>query len=188
MDDRLGEQVRTLFRWLEEGPPGAIPLVAGGRPAALQAVTWEDAGDRAALARLARWHGATPEAMRRWLCQDVLDPPERILFWVRNGDGTALGHLGLHNFAFSEASAELDNVLRGAAGQPGLMTAATCALCTWAAEALRLRVIRLRVPADSERAQRLARRCGFAEVHEPAALGYRSGVLMQRRLALAAAA
>jgi RimJ/RimL family protein N-acetyltransferase len=198
MDERHRDEVRTILRWLKDGPPGAIPLPWSGPPAALSCVTWEDAGDRAALARLARWRASAFEffparlprtrgGTRRWLVEEVLDAPERILFWVCDGAGAALGHLGLARFDFAQGTAEVDDVLRGTAGLPGLMGAAIDALAAWSFEALRLRSLLLRVLAGNDRALRLSRRCGFDEVQtDELPPDGRSFVTMQRWSALAA--
>jgi RimJ/RimL family protein N-acetyltransferase len=175
--DGTQQQVRTVLRWLKEGPPGAIPVEQEGRPAALlQAVGWRDAADAQAVDRLARWREqanpyfpaqfpVTHAGTRRWLVEQLLGAPERVLFWVKGADGAALGHLGLFRFDFARRTVEIDNVVRGVMGvAPGVMGAAVAGLCAWASEALDMAGLFLRVLADNDRALRLYERCGFAEV------------------------
>jgi RimJ/RimL family protein N-acetyltransferase len=176
MDGAHAEQVRTILRWLKDGPPGGLPVAPDDGPlAALEAVTWRDAHDEAALERLTRWRRAacldapapfplTPAGARAWLVEQVLDIPDRLLFWVKGPDDEPLGHVGLCRFDFARRSAELDHLLRGEPGvMPGVMSASVVALGAWAFDALRLGALVLRAAPGNTKALRLARRCGFRE-------------------------
>lgn len=104
MDGPTPDQLHLVLRWMKDGPPGAIPLVRAGRPAGcLQAVTWEDAGDFALLADLAGRDGA---AFRDRLIHEILPPPDRLLFVVRDASGVVRGHLGLRRFDLAGGTVE----------------------------------------------------------------------------------
>ncbi len=174
MDGAHEEQVLTIFRWLKEGPPGGLPVLADDGPlATLEAITWRDADDVPALARLARWRRAawrddreapTPALVRAWLVEQVLDIPDRLLFWVKDMADRPVGHLGLVRFDVEARTTDVGHLLRGVEGvEPGIMSAGVRALCDWAFDSLGMKALRLRVPADNARAVRLGQRCGFSE-------------------------
>jgi len=146
MNGLMSEQLRVLLRWFKEGPPGAIPLVAEGPSrGALQAVTWEDAGDGEALARLAAWHrvaSAAPsrEALRQWLTREVLPAEKRALFWVKDAEGRFVGHVGLARFDFLAGEAVVGDVL-GKEGSEPLLSLAVAALGRWLRETFGLRLV-----------------------------------------------
>ena len=173
MDGAQEDQVLTIFRWLKDGPPGGLPMSLDDGPmACIEAVGWGDVNRSAALARLALWRQAarpdlapiTPALVRGWLVEQVLDIPDRLLFWVKGPDDRPLGHVGLLRFDFAARTADVGLLLRGVEGEaPGIMSAAVLTLCAWAFESLSLAAVRLRVPADNARAVRLGQRCGFQE-------------------------
>jgi hypothetical protein len=139
MEGLQPEQLYVLFRWFKEGPPGAIPLEHEQRSLGLlQAVTWEDAGTSAAVERLADWHDTSPAGARRWL-QGVLQMPDRVLFWVKDVRGEALGHVGLSHLDAENGTITISDVLHGAPGVEGLMTAALACLGDWVNQSLKLR-------------------------------------------------
>jgi hypothetical protein len=145
MDGLQPEQLCTLFRWLKEGPPGAIPIEHEGRSLGhLQAVGWEEAGNSAAVEQLARWHlsaGATlpttPSTVRQWL-EQVLHAPDRVLFWVRDARGRAVGHIAI--LAHDAATVTIGDVLCGEPAAARLLAAASGALAGWVSQELGLRV------------------------------------------------
>lgn len=154
MDGPCSASVSRLVRWMKEGPPGAIPITHAGRSlGCLTAVTWDDAGDLAAIERLVRWHRqafaplagqfpVTPDGARQWLAQRVLPDEGRLLFWVRGVNGEPVGHVGLSGFDFSSRSAEARDVVYGETTAIGLVNAALGALGEWAEEALGLTATR----------------------------------------------
>jgi hypothetical protein len=147
MDVLQPEQVETLIRWLKEGPPGAIPLVGAHPPRGhLQAVSWEDAGDREALALLGRRHPSAA-ACRRWLVEQVLEAPRRLLFWVRDGEGRTVGSLGLSCLDFAAGTAALDDVLGGGPEPGPVLDDAVETLRAWTREALGLEAVLDRLAA-----------------------------------------
>jgi RimJ/RimL family protein N-acetyltransferase len=173
------EDVLEIIRRLKAGPwSGAVacPLAQEGQvPVILDPVTWPQADDVELVALLAAWREranaffpaqfpVTLEGTHRWLVKQLLEVPERMLFWVRGPGGERLGHLGLYRFDFDERSVELDNVIRGVSGAlPGAMFSAVGALAHWSFETLGIQSLCLRVLSDNERAIRLYERCGFHE-------------------------
>jgi hypothetical protein len=148
MDGPTSASVFRLLRWMKEGPPGAIPITHAGRTlGCLTAVTWDDAGDQAVIARLVNWHRpafaplagefpVTPDGARQWLTRRVLADEGRALFWVRGVSGEPVGHVGLSGFDFHAGSAEVCDVVYGEPAAVGLVNAALGALGQWATEAL----------------------------------------------------
>jgi hypothetical protein len=148
MDGVQPQQVRVLIRWLKEGPPGAIPVSRGQQSlGSLRAITWEDAGDRDALACLATWHSSafavvgapvamTPASVRRWLVDQILEAPERALFWIRNVRGEAIGHVGLSGVDFARRTVAVRDLVCGVDGNEDLAAEAVAALCGWARDVL----------------------------------------------------
>jgi hypothetical protein len=153
MDGLHSGQVRTLIRWIKEGPAGVIPV---SRPdeslGSLQAVTWDDAGSTAAIERLLSWHSSllavfafqmsmTPAGQRRWLMEQVLEAPERLLFWVRDIAGHVIGHVGLSRFDFAERTVAVRDVVCGVGGAEAVLAEAVETLKTWVREAFSLRAV-----------------------------------------------
>jgi RimJ/RimL family protein N-acetyltransferase len=91
---------------------------------------------------------ATVEQTRAWLVGSGGDPT-RILFMIEPEGGSPFGHAGLCNLRPADAYAELDNVVRGARGIRGGMTAAVTTLCEWAATSLGVTALWVRVMADN---------------------------------------
>jgi hypothetical protein len=149
MDGPQAQEVRTLIRWLKEGPPGAIPISRGPHPlGSLQAVSWEDAGDLGGMERLGSWHAsafaafaapAAPSGVRQWLVEQVLEAPERVLFWIRDASGRPVGHVGLANFDFRRRTVSLRDVVCDPEGTGPLAASAVETLRAWVRETLRMR-------------------------------------------------
>jgi hypothetical protein len=139
MDGPRLEQVLTLFRWIKDGPPGAIPIEAAGRSLGrLQAVTWEDAGDHSVLQRLTGW--SRPEtvpgdraAVRRWLVDEIMRPADRLLFWVQDTRGEPVGLLGLD---LNGGATFLSPTICGDPGKQGLIAAGEQTLDAWLGQVL----------------------------------------------------
>jgi hypothetical protein len=144
MEGLQPRQLRTLFRWFKEGPPGAIPIEQDGRSLGLlQAVGWEDAGALGLMEELARWHApdfADRAAARRWLTDEVLPTPDCVLFWVKDVRGQAVGHVGLAQLDVVSGIVTISDVLCGNPAAEALVAAAVDALAGWAHDSLRLRV------------------------------------------------
>jgi perosamine synthetase len=86
----------------------------------------------------------TLDGTKQWLEKDVLANNNRILFWVTNSNFDKLGHIGVVK-VLNETELEIDNVLRGVPGVPGLMAKAMIALELLVEEEFSLENISLRV-------------------------------------------
>jgi perosamine synthetase len=86
----------------------------------------------------------TLEGTRKWLEKGVLENESRVLFWIINSNFTKLGHIGLVCLP-ENSDIEVDNVLRGESGHPGLMTEAMKSLETLVETEFSLETISLRV-------------------------------------------
>lgn len=86
----------------------------------------------------------TMEGTRNWLEKGVLENESRVLFWIINSNFTKLGHIGLVCLP-ENSDIEVDNVLRGESGHPGLMTEAMKSLETLVETEFSLETISLRV-------------------------------------------
>jgi perosamine synthetase len=86
----------------------------------------------------------TLEGTQKWLEKGVLDNESRVLFWITDSSFVRLGHIGL--VYLSDTSIfEVDNVLRGEAGHPGLMSEAMKCLENLVETELSLEEVSLRV-------------------------------------------
>lgn len=173
---RVIAQIASLKKPREQGL-GTLPLFEGIRRAGtLVPVTEACLADRRAIARLARWREAAPEAFpsvspvtlegtARWLEKAVLGQADRVLFWVHDPEGRPVGHAGFYRYDPESNTIEIDNVVRGEkSGARGIMTLAVRALCGWAFENLQVDALCLRVFDDNPRAIRLYRSVGFQEL------------------------
>ncbi len=179
------EQVQTIIRRLKSEPPTdvtrlplarALPHAGATWNATLEPVGWADVNAEDSVRLLAQWREAaanafpavfpvTMEGTRRWLLKQLLDTPDRLLYWVVGSDYRKIGHLGLFRFDYEARQVELDNVIRGvSAVLPGVMEAAVHTLLGWTYEQFQVNNILLRVFSDNPRAIRLYERCGFAEM------------------------
>ena len=86
----------------------------------------------------------TLEGTQNWLKKGVIENPSRVLFWITDSNLVRLGHIGLV-YLPATSSCEVDNVLRGEAGHPGLMTEAMKSLENLVETELSLEEISLRV-------------------------------------------
>lgn len=133
------EHLRILFRWFKDGPPGAIPIEHDHRSLGrLQAVTWEDAGCAADLERLAAWHSLPSVAARAWLADQVLPAADRVLFWVKDIRGEAIGHVGLCDLDDENGTIAICDVLCDDPAAERLLAAALASLGAWVRHSLHL--------------------------------------------------
>lgn len=94
----------------------------------------------------------------------ALPRADRALFFLLDAQGTVMGHLGIANW--TDASAELDNVVRGVGGgHPQLMYYAERRLLDWVFENSSVRTVFARVLSYNWMAQDLHSSIGFVTTH-----------------------
>jgi perosamine synthetase len=172
--DVFAAAIRREFAFLKETRSlaelyaRAIPLEHG----MLLPVCRLHADDERLVEDLARWRRAHADAFptqfavtiagtQRWLRAGVLDVEDRILFLVCDRHGHPIGHLGFAGALAGDRELEVDNVVRGEPGQPGLMSEALSAIVRWAVEMFAPRRIHLRVFSDNDRAIGFYESLGF---------------------------
>lgn len=106
---------------------------------------------------------ATNESTRNWLEKGVLKNDGRILFFVIDKSGSAVGHLGFNNCLSSDNSFEIDNVVKGEKCERGLFSLAMKALLEWARTTFEINDVYLRVMEDNTHAIRFYEKLGFVE-------------------------
>lgn len=153
-----------------------IPVMQDGKQiATLRVITKSMLNDDNVVELLTKWRSehqdafpsqfkVTHEGTKRWGQKQLLDLPDRILFFLETPEGKPYAHLGLYRFDFGKKSCEIDNIVRGESTQPGSMTHALRALIIWTFETLQVKTQYLQVFSDNEQAVRLYRRCGFVDV------------------------
>jgi perosamine synthetase len=100
-----------------------------------------------------------------WLSKAVLDNENRIIFWIRNKNMVPLGHVGVI-FSENDGAFEVDNVLRGEAGSPGIMKFAMLKLESWVEEEFSAETIQLRVLKSNHRALSFYEGLGYVTTQE----------------------
>jgi len=144
----------------------------GNKIGVLELITWRDVGNKKLIRLLSRWRDAaswyfpsqfkvTNRGTSIWLRKALLEKEDRVLFLIKDLKGAPLGHMGLFTFDFEGKSCEIDNVIRGEKGVPGLMTFALYALINWTFENISIQKLYLKVFKDNIRAISLYERCGF---------------------------
>ncbi|MDA0771775.1 MAG: GNAT family N-acetyltransferase [Cyanobacteria bacterium] len=145
----------------------------------LSPVTTESLNNQADIKLLAKWREAAQDAFpaqfkvtedgtKRWLENGVLKTTDRVLFWVHNKQGQRIGHVGLFRFDLSQKFCELDNIVRGESGSPGIMQEACQALIDLCKEELELKDIYLRVFSNNPKALKLYENLGMREIQRSA--------------------
>ncbi len=141
----------------------------------LDPLTWDDVDDPDSIRLLSEWRVAsqnsfpaifpvTHEGTRRWLIKQVLELPDRLLFWVKSPEGQKIGHAGIYRIDFAERNLELDNIVRGVSRvMRGAMYSSVQAILSWVFTTLDMRDVFLRVFSDNPRAIQLYEHCGFRE-------------------------
>ncbi len=141
----------------------------------LDPVTWGDVDDADSIRLLSQWRAAaqnsfpaifpvSQEGTRRWLAEQVLEIPDRLLFWVKSPSGAKIGHAGIFRIDFAERNLELDNVVRGVPRiMRGAMYSSVQAILSWVFTTLGMNDVFLRVFSDNGRAIQLYEHCGFRE-------------------------
>ena len=170
------DRVEAKIQDYKNSPELSIELKQDGKVMGhLKPVTKESLENADDIKLLAKWREAaqdafpaqfkvTEEGTKTWLDKGVLQPRDRLLFWVTDISGKRLGHLGLFRFNFTKKFCELDNIVRGEVGAPGLIEAACQALIDLCKQELGQDDIYLRVFSDNARAIALYERLGMKEI------------------------
>jgi len=114
------------------------------------------------------------EGTRKWYQNKLIDVPDRLLFMVEC-DGAYIGHVGLFRFHFDRQVCDIDNIVRGVQGFPGIMTAAIAAMMGWGRLNLGVRDYLLETSSDSVRALNVYHQLGFIEIKREEIVQIRSG-------------
>jgi RimJ/RimL family protein N-acetyltransferase len=102
----------------------------------------------------------TLEGTTQWFRNLVTGAPDRLLFLIEI-NGKHIGHVGLFRFNFKDMTCEVDNIIRGEKGYPGLMESAIRTMMAWGRETLGLKSYTLHAGSINKRALRLYSRLGF---------------------------
>lgn len=121
--------------------------------------TWREANQFAYPTRF----NVTLVGTRRWLENAVYGNDLRMLFWITDSNFAKFGHIGV---LMSEdgTSIEVDNVLRGESGNPGLVSSAVRVLENLVQEEFSLEEINLRVLESNHRAVDFYLKLGYKVV------------------------
>jgi GNAT acetyltransferase-like protein len=104
----------------------------------------------------------TLEGTTRWVRHSVVNESDRVLFLV-DVEGKHFGHVGLYRFDFESMHCEIDNIVRGVPGHPGLFESAIDVMMAWGRATLGLVGYTLQTTSDNRRALSLYARLGFEE-------------------------
>lgn len=104
----------------------------------------------------------TEKGTKEWLKLNVIDTVDRLLFMIQVNN-QYIGHIGLFRFSFQKFTCEIDNIIRGEALYPGIMTNAIMYMMDWGKSELGLTGYTLETTSDNERALKLYKRLGFVE-------------------------
>jgi RimJ/RimL family protein N-acetyltransferase len=159
------ESALKLDVTLEGGTPIGALLLAGAwalrEPELLEQITqWR----RRTMRVFLTWFEPTPQRTAAYLRDVVLARPDRAFFFVLDGEGRIVGHMGVAGW--SGEAAELDNFVRGVAGgHPQLMREAERTLLDWLSTQ-GVRRVSARVMSFNWMAQDLHASLGFAVARE----------------------
>lgn len=128
-------------------------------PTAELMAEWRDAHQYAYPSRFE----VTVEGTQTWISKAVLDNDDRLLFLICDNVGNPIGHLGLVCTS-DEDVLEVDNVLRGVRGAPGIMRAAMLALEEWVDRETASSQLVLRVLESNSRARDFYRKLGYLDI------------------------
>lgn len=98
-----------------------------------------------------------------WFDKLVTADPDRMLFIIK-AKNDYIGHIGLDKFNLKDNTCEIDNVIRGKALYPGIMSCAMRQLIAWSKIELGIDSNRLEVASDNSHAVIFYNRLGFREV------------------------
>jgi len=134
-------------------------------------LTAEKENDTAIISLLSKWRKKhemwftaqfpiTNVRTKSWFKTLLIDKPDRLLFMIRVSD-KYMGHVGLNRFNFKKRTCEIDNIVRGETGYPGLMEAAIKTMMAWGTRSLGVAGFSLLTTSDNSRAIALYTKLGF---------------------------
>lgn len=127
-------------------------------------VRWRSEHSYAYLSRFP----VTAESTLNWARSAVIENPDRIIFLVLDADCRPIGRLGVLDTKQTDFALEVDNVLRGEPGSPGLFRLAIETLEKWATAEFEISEISLEVIESNERAVNFYAKLGYVETHRTA--------------------
>ena len=104
----------------------------------------------------------TIKGTKIWLEKKVIDTPDRLLFLIKVNNNL-IGHIGLFRFNFDNYSCEIDNVVRGELGYPGIIQNGLKYLMNWGRKNLFIKNYTLETTSDNQKALGLYTKLGFSE-------------------------
>ena len=104
----------------------------------------------------------TVKGTKIWLEKKVIETPDRLLFLI-DINNNFIGHIGFFRFNFKNYNCEIDNVVRGEPGHPGIIQNGLKYLMEWGKKNLFIKNYILETTSDNQRAISLYTKLGFAE-------------------------
>lgn len=104
----------------------------------------------------------TIKGSRIWLEKKVIEMPDRLLFLI-NINNNFIGHFGFFRFNFNNFICDIDNVVRGESGYPGIIQNGLEYLMKWGKKNLFIKNYILETTSDNQRAIGLYNKLGFIE-------------------------
>ena len=104
----------------------------------------------------------TDEGTKRWLNKALYEVEDRILFIIEI-ESKFVGHVGLFRIDYQNKTCEIDNIVRGEDGYPGIIQSAIEEMLVWARSYLGLEKFTLQTYSDNPKALGLYTKMGFIE-------------------------
>jgi perosamine synthetase len=148
-----------------------IPFVFKSQQFFLVLLTNDSIHDKEIIGLLSKWRREhqqwfqaqfpiSEERTRIWLKKRVLEVKDRLLFLIEHDD-VYYGHVGLFRYNIENKSIDIDNIIRGMPGFPGLMEKALEVLMSWTQQMVDIKLFTLQTSSDNTKAIRLYKRLGF---------------------------
>ncbi len=165
----------STIKTLKQLPYGVfrIESIYNNQPFSLVLLTRDSIRNNDIIGKLSKWRKrhevwfpdqfpVSDKRTKRWLQKKVIDIRDRLLFMVHT-DGKDIGHIGLFRFNVAQHACEIDNIVRGEDGFPGIMGQAVQLMIGWGRTIFGIKTYRLQTTSDNQRALRLYKRLGFKE-------------------------
>ncbi|KKP34963.1 MAG: hypothetical protein UR23_C0033G0006 [Candidatus Roizmanbacteria bacterium GW2011_GWA2_32_13] len=170
-----GNKILLKIKKIKSLPFGktAIKCVYNNQKYQLILITSDCVENRNIVRLLARWRKkhqswfqaqfkVTTKRTKIWLEKKVIETPDRLLFLIRINNNF-IGHMGFFRFNFKNYSCEIDNVVRGEPGYPGIIQNGLKYLMEWGKKNLFIENYTLETTSDNQRAINLYSKLGFSE-------------------------